>query len=114
MVREFYANLQVNTDGTSNGYLRGIHFEFTADTIAAFYHLPRVRETKFPYVKNDEPSIDDLVCEFSVYEKEGHKHRITHQELRLRAKLIHKIVASTINQTGHITHPTLEDRKSVV
>ncbi|KAI7979403.1 hypothetical protein LOK49_Contig350G00002 [Camellia lanceoleosa] len=97
LVREFYSNLyDWNHEKVSaKGYLRGLRFEFTPDTIATFYHLPRVPNSGFPYAEDDLPSARTVVQELCCSEYNG-GDKVSHQEMTLKARMLDKIVASSI------------------
>ncbi|KAI8019214.1 hypothetical protein LOK49_LG04G00370 [Camellia lanceoleosa] len=97
LVREFYSNLYDwnHKKVSAKGYLRGLRFEFTPDTIATFYHLPRVPNSGFPYAEDDLPSATTVIQELCCSEYNG-GDKVSHQEMTLKARMLDKIVASSI------------------
>ncbi|CAL5328495.1 unnamed protein product [Camellia sinensis] len=97
LVHEFYSNLyDLNHEKVSaKGYLRGLRFEFTPDTIATFYQLPRVPNSGFPYAEDDLPSATTVIQELCCSEYNGGR-KVSHQEMTLKARMLDKIVASSI------------------
>ena len=105
MIREFYSNLSIHTDGSNihfvKTWIRGEEFVITLEVVASALNVPLVQQLVYPYI--EFPPIDDIMSLLiGITTSWGTDPRITTHELTELNYLFFRISCHSIWPISHI------------
>ena len=101
LIREFYSNLHIRSDGDLGTWIRGQSFIISKDDVSEALDVPQIRSPTYPY--SERPNISDvmtLLCGRSV--TWGSNPRINSSELTELHYILFRIACHNIFPISHV------------